>query len=167
MGGHVNGGTGTGGTGTGGTVSKGGNVGAGGTAGAAQGGTSGNAGTAGVGGCPSGQMWCPGCTAGTGFCSAVCPGEACNVCDTLTTREACDASAECHSVFVDPNTCGCASKGCCAKFSRCVRGKQALCTPPATLGCEAPTPFCDSPAYVVSYTATCYEGCVAPADCAP
>jgi hypothetical protein len=33
--------------------------------------------------------------------------------------------------------------------------------------CDAETPFCENPAYVVSYIGFCYEGCVDPKDCAP
>jgi hypothetical protein len=100
----------------------------------------------------------------TGTCNAgQCPGE--TDCSALTTLEACEASSECHSVFVDPGTCGCEGIGCCASFSRCADGDWANCTG-GNVTCDAVTPHCESPAYVVSYSGSCYEGCVAPKDCA-
>jgi hypothetical protein len=130
-----------------------------------------------AGQCPSGLVWCPGCTPGTGSCGQVCTGAPCPVgdaavvdtgsgCSGLTTQAACDARSDCHSVFYDPGTCGCASAGCCAHFNRCVDGGKALCAPPTSIGCDMATPFCESP-YVVSYTAICYEGCVLGTKCGP
>lgn len=154
---------------TGGSLAMGGQSGAGGSA--TTGGTS-NGGTSGVGGstpgsCPSGQVFCPGCTPGTGQCYAGgCPGVACGSCTLATTQTECDARAECHSVFVDPGTCGCMAIGCCAQFSRCADGATAQCTPPSAQMCDAPEPFCESPAFVVSYAGYCYEGCVRSEDCA-
>ncbi len=101
---------------------------------------------------------------GSGVCTAgQCEGG--SDCATITTRDECEASSQCHSVFVDPGTCGCASVGCCAKFSRCANGDLADCKG-ANVSCEIVTPFCEEPAYVVSYTGSCYEGCVDPKDCA-
>ncbi len=133
------------------------------------GGGSGEAGSGGGGGaepCPPGQMWCPGCTPGTGQCGVACTGAACSTCSLAGTLEECEARPECHSVFVDPGTCGCGSVGCCARFSRCADGEQADCLG-ANVMCDAMTPFCDNPAYVWSYSGFCYEGCVDPKDCAP
>jgi hypothetical protein len=128
--------------------------------------------------CPSGQIWCPGCPPNPGLCASVCPAVACVVdagapldagagaCSSLATLADCQARSDCHAVFVDPGTCGCAGAGCCAHFSRCVDGGKALCTAPATLGCDMATPFCESP-YVLAYTAICYEGCVLDTECGP
>jgi len=102
-------------------------------------------------------------------CNGACVGGKCEGatdCSLRVTQEACDASAECHSVFVDPGTCDCAQAGCCARFERCADGDLADCTG-ANIACLIPTPYCEDPAYVVSYTGACYEGCVVPSDCAP
>ena len=146
---------------TGGSSGIGGSTSAGGTS--AAGGTSGAGGT---GSCPTGQLWCAGCAGDTGHCDVVCPAVACADCASLTTLEACEASTNCHSVFVDPGTCGCAAIGCCAKFSSCANGDKALCTEPAPIACDRVTPHCEGPAYVISYTPSCYEGCVQSKDCA-
>jgi hypothetical protein len=146
--------------------------------------------------CPSGQRWCPGCTPGTGACGVVCTGAPCPVpdadcvgdgcgasdaatdghadgaavdggaCSSLTTLADCQGRSDCHAVFTDPGTCGCATSGCCAHFSRCADGGKALCTQPTGIACAMPTPFCESP-YVLSYTAVCYEGCVLSSECGP
>jgi hypothetical protein len=116
--------------------------------------------------------YCPGCQAKTFVQCArpsdglpACPAIKCLLpCAMVTTLVACEARGDCHSVFVDPGTCGCAVSGCCAKFSRCADGDTGMCT--GTPACTAATPFCESP-YVVAYTATCYEGCVQKKDCAP
>jgi len=125
--------------------------------------------------CPAGQVWCPGCTPGTGSCGAACTAVACladaggsdvasDACSQLTTQAACDARSDCHSVFRDLGTCGCAAKGCCIHFSACADGGKALCTMPSTMACTIATPSCESP-YVVSYTKACYEGCVLESEC--
>ena len=116
--------------------------------------------------------YCPGCNGASFFtgCSQptdhalVCPAIACPApCSIATTQELCDARPDCHSVFVDPGTCGCASVGCCARFSQCADGK-AVCAPPS-ITCKVVKPYCEGPAYVVSYTGSCYEGCVPAAAC--
>jgi len=84
-------------------------------------------------------------------------------CSQVTTQAGCDGRSDCHSVFADPGTCGCASAGCCARFSRCADGGRANCTGP--VACMAPQPFCEAP-YVLSYTGVCYEGCVLQSECA-
>jgi hypothetical protein len=144
--------------------------------------------------CPAGQMWCPGCTPGTGSCGAVCTGAPCLVpdagcsgsgcstadaatardvsgaeagaatCSQVTTQAECDVRSDCHSVFRSLGACGCGSAGCCMRFDRCADGKVATCDPPASFGCTIATPLCDSP-YVLSYTPGCWEGCVNPAEC--
>jgi hypothetical protein len=94
-----------------------------------------------------------------------CPALKCPApCSSVTTLADCEARTDCHSVFVDPGTCGCAVSGCCAHFSSCADGDKAMCTGMPL--CRAVTPFCEAP-YVVSYTATCYEGCVNKKDCGP
>jgi hypothetical protein len=101
--------------------------------------------------------------------SLPCPAYACPApppCSQVTTLDACEARSDCHSVFVDPGICDCIAVGCCAHFSACADGDRARCAAPATLACKAPTPFCESPAYVVAYTNVCYEGCVQSKDCA-
>jgi len=103
------------------------------------------------------------------FC---CPAEAFSACTSgtacgqVTTQAECDARTDCHSVFTDPHNCGCAAIGCCARFSRCADGALANCND-SNVSCDAATPYCESPAYVVSYSGFCYEGCVRAADCAP
>jgi hypothetical protein len=124
-----------------------------------------------AGACPAGQRWCPGCTPGTGSCGDVCPAIACPApdagtsasCSQVTTQTECDGRSDCHSVFVDPGTCGCAAAGCCAHFNRCAEGGHANCSGP--VACMAPQPFCEAP-YVLSYTGVCYEGCVRQSECA-
>jgi hypothetical protein len=136
---------------------------------AAGGQSGGSAGTSSGGGagspdeCPPGQIWCPGCTAGTGQCADTCDGT-CPACSEATELDACEALEGCHAVFEDPNVCGCAENGCCARFARCAPGEKADCEG-RSAECNAATPFCDSPAYVVSYSGSCFEGCVQPKDC--
>jgi hypothetical protein len=87
-------------------------------------------------------------------------------CGAVTTLEACEARPDCHPVFVDPGpaSCTCSAVGCCAEFSRCADGTLVNCVGPAA--CALPTPYCEEPAYVVSYAGSCFEGCVKPEDCA-
>jgi hypothetical protein len=84
---------------------------------------------------------------------------------SFLNESSCDARTDCHSVFVDKPICDCAVAGCCASFSRCADGGKAACK--GTPACQIATPYCEAPAYVVSYTANCYEGCVRPTECAP
>src|SRR5205823_330564 len=84
-------------------------------------------------------------------------------CESITTRDGCDASPNCHSVFVDDQACKCAPAGCCTRFSRCAEGKTAQCSGP--VACDADQPLCEGP-YVVAYTGVCYEGCVLASECA-
>jgi len=159
-------------SGTGGTGQTGGSLDTGGGAGGGGGGASGAA-DAGV--CPAGKIWCPGCIAGTGSCfTGGCPGSACpldagtvdvalGTCNTITTQAACDNRGDCHSVFADPGTCGCAGVNCCMHFNRCADGGQANCTGP--VACLAPQPVCVPP-YALSYTNVCFEGCILQTECA-
>jgi hypothetical protein len=92
-------------------------------------------------------------------------GGASGACSEVAVLADCEARTDCHSVFQDPGTCGCGSVGCCAKFARCADGDHADCEG-KSLSCDALTPFCEDPTYVVSYSGFCYEGCVKPKDCA-
>jgi hypothetical protein len=85
------------------------------------------------------------------------------LCSSLT-RDACDARGDCHSVFQDLGVCGCAPAGCCTMFSRCAEGGKARCS--SMIQCGVAPPNCVGP-YVVSYTDTCYEGCVLSSECGP
>jgi hypothetical protein len=114
--------------------------------------------------CPDGQRWCPGCTVGTGLCAVGCPGAACQPCADVTMQEECDARVGCHSVFLDAGVCACPTAGCCMAFARCADGDNVDCTGKG-VNCEALTPAC-GPAFVNSYTPSCYEGCVDRKDCA-
>ncbi len=84
-------------------------------------------------------------------------------CASVTTLEACDARGDCHAVFEDPRNCACQALGCCAQFSRCAAGDRAHCMSGAVL-CDALTPYCEQP-YTVSFTDSCYEGCVRSSEC--
>ena len=84
-------------------------------------------------------------------------------CGQVKTREECDVRSDCHSVFVDPGNCACLALGCCAKFSQCAEGGHAKCSGMPI--CEALPPHCDAP-FVAAYAGNCWEGCVAPDECA-
>jgi hypothetical protein len=72
------GGAGTGMAGAGGSGTGTAGAGGAGRAGAGGSGTAGASGAGGTSPCPPGQVWCPGCTAGSGACSVGgCPGIAC------------------------------------------------------------------------------------------
>ena len=117
---------------------------------------------------------CPGCNGGSSFVRCAdaddplaigCPAILCPApCTAMTTKDACEARTDCHSVFVDDRACGCAALGCCARFSRCADGASAVCKAPSIL-CDLVTPYCEGP-YVVGYSGGCYEGCVLSSDCA-
>ena len=118
---------------------------------------------------------CPDCNGGSHFSGCTtpdagynCPAISCPLppCAQVTTKDACEQRSDCHSVFVDPHNCACAALGCCAQFSRCADGDKATCKPSSGVVCGAAQPYCEGP-YVVSYTSTCYEGCVQSTDCAP
>jgi hypothetical protein len=97
------------------------------------------------------------------FCCPAAFFTGCKPCADVSTLDECETRIDCHSVFVDPGTCGCATPGCCAHFSRCADGAWAVCSD-ATVNCDLATPHCES-TYVVSYANGCYEGCVASKDC--
>lgn len=84
-------------------------------------------------------------------------------CSKVTNLSDCSVRADCHAVFVDPGTCDCAEPGCCAQFSLCADGDQAICTGKPV--CKSAAPHCEG-IFAVSYTGTCYEGCVEKTDCA-
>ncbi len=126
--------------------------------------------------CPAGEFWCPGCPSLgiAGSCGQVCPAVACPApdagtsdaasgsCSAITTQAACDSRSDCHSVFADPGTCGCAATNCCMRFSRCADGGHANCTGPAE--CTIAQPAC-LPPYTLGYTSSCFEGCVLQTEC--
>jgi hypothetical protein len=116
--------------------------------------------------CPDGQVWCPGCTVGSGLCGVGCPAAACEPCSNVTTQEACDLRIGCHSVFQEGNMCSCPGAGCCMEFRTCADGDTVDCQG-KNVQCDALTPACASPAFVNSYSGFCYEGCVDSKDCAP
>jgi len=116
--------------------------------------------------------YCPDCEGGQRFGLCAGPNEAvaclgCPAppCDTVATLAGCEARVDCHSVFVDKLSCDCAVAGCCASFSRCADGGKAACK--GTPACQIGTPYCGAPTFVVSYTTSCFEGCVRPTECAP
>jgi hypothetical protein len=157
-GGKATGGAGSGGIGSGGIA-------AGGAGGKATGGAgSGGIGSGGITSLDAGTCTGASCASDAGPNDAT-PGDVpAATCNQITTQAACDIRGDCHSVYVDPGTCGCASPGCCAHFDHCADGGKANCTGPAL--CKAATPFCEAP-YVVSYTGSCYEGCVHQNECPP
>lgn len=116
---------------------------------------------------------CPDCRGGTtgalclwkgepqrGSNCAACPGP----CGALPDEASCASSPACHPVYRDPGTCDCASAGCCMRFSGCADGAKAQCSPSNGPQCAIPPPECGGD-YVVSYTISCYEGCVHKAEC--
>jgi len=84
-------------------------------------------------------------------------------CSTLTTQAACDDRSDCHSVFADPGTCGCAGVNCCMHFNHCADGGHANCSGP--VACAVAQPSCTLP-YTLSYANNCFEGCVLQTECA-
>jgi hypothetical protein len=84
-------------------------------------------------------------------------------CSTLKDEASCTARTDCHSVYTDPGTCGCATPGCCAHFSSCDSPSKADCTT-KNLTCQKTPPFCEGD-YVPSVTSGCWEGCVHKAEC--
>ena len=186
IGGTGAGGIGSGGVGSGGTGAAGsggkatGGTGAGGAGGGGVSGTgTGGSGVVDAGVCPSGQVWCPGCTPGTGACGSACPGLVCPApdagtvdvpssqdaplrCSQITTQAACDQRSDCHAVNYDSKNCGCSTPGCCMTFYYCDDG-GAACNGRVT--CSNATPFCEAP-YVVQYQSDCFSGCVLASKCA-
>lgn len=116
--------------------------------------------------CAAGSVWCPGCSPGEGSCSTGgCLGcTEIEECASVATLEECNARGDCHAVFEDLQDCRCAAIGCCARFLSCAQRPTADCDG-ASQQCMTIEPYCDSPAYVVSYSGACYEGCVRPEDC--
>jgi hypothetical protein len=161
---------------TGGQANRGGSVSTSGGSPASGGKLAGDAGSGGVGepaGSPSNGGEAPatgGQSAGTGGAgpsggsSGAGGAGGSEVCSDATTLDACEALDGCHAVFVDMGVCGCDSVGCCTRFSACAPGEKADCEG-RSVQCDAMTPSCEDPVYVVSYSGWCYEGCVDPKDC--
>ena len=101
-------------------------------------------------------------SSGPGCAECLAPFPCANVPDEAT----CDALSDyCHSVFGD-----CPASGCPEIFATCAEGGKAACNEPTiTSGmiCDRLPPSCKAPAFVVSYTTDCYEGCVRPTECGP
>jgi len=156
-----------GGSGTGGS-SRGGSGGSAAGAGAGAGGAAVGGGAGGSGGDGASSGAADGGTSGSavgGTSGASGASGSSGACSDVTTLDECEARTDCHSVFHDPGTCGCGKVGCCAKFSACADGDQADCEG-KSLSCGAMTPYCEKPAFVVSFRGACFEGCVQPKDCA-
>jgi hypothetical protein len=85
----------------------------------------------------------------------------CPACDTYQDDMTCEGSGYCHSVFVSEAPPACVRD--CTRFARCADGPKAMCA--GMPGCAQPSPYCEPGVVVVSYTQTCYEGCVRPAEC--
>jgi hypothetical protein len=93
-----------------------------------------------------------------------CPALHCAMCPLNTAENSCRATGICHPVFLDhPGCAPCASQGCCMAFDHCAESVKAVCTMPANL-CTTAAPTCEGN-YMLSYTTTCYEGCVTPDEC--
>jgi hypothetical protein len=95
------------------------------------------------------------CPAGEPACPVPLP------CADVADQLSCDARSDCHSVFGGTPT---------NTFSRCADGGKANCKGPLVPGsavCTVPSPVCQTPEIVVSYTNECYEGCVRRTECAP
>jgi hypothetical protein len=175
-------------TGTGGHAGTGASLGNGGsTGGVGSGGTSaGGATGVDAGMCPAGEIWCPGCTPGSGGCGTTCTGMACPppdagcvgtacsqdagsnqdvppACSQIRTQAACDQRSDCHSVSVDQANRACATPGCCAKFDHCDDGGTVACS--GQVSCTQATPYCETP-YAVQYQHNCFNGCVLASKCA-
>jgi hypothetical protein len=102
-----------------------------------------------------------GCTE-TGAPPPPCPLIVCPVCTAHADETSCRADSNCHPVFADQTPCTCSPVGCCMHYSFCAEGRPALCMGTPTCG-QAP-PLCEGN-YQISYTQTCYEGCVTPDEC--
>ena len=83
-------------------------------------------------------------------------------CASETTLAGCEARTDCHAVLASPGSCDCPIV---VQLDHCADGAKATCT--GTPTCHRTMPYCETPDFVVSYTADCYEGCVRATDCAP
>jgi hypothetical protein len=116
-------------------------------------------------GCPGEQMFTS-CLASNE--AVACPAYACPAaapCATVTTEAACDQRNDCHSVFVSNAIADCVVNGGCTFFTHCADGGKASCN--GAPACQITAPYCEAPAFVVSYTGSCYEGCVRATECGP
>ena len=97
------------------------------------------------------------------MCPAVGP------CSSVTDQLLCQARIDCHPVFGKCMNCPCPTAGCAIAFIGCADGEKAACN--GMPSCHRTPPDCTSQntttAYVVSYAADCYEGCVPSSECGP
>jgi hypothetical protein len=116
--------------------------------------------------------YCPGCNGAKDFVGCFSPGtggQTCGApqcppaqsCDQLTTEADCQARSDCHAVFEDPGTCGCATLGCCMVFNHCAAGVAQCVGQPV---CTVKAPVCGGQ-FVTAYINGCYEGCVLSSEC--
>jgi hypothetical protein len=92
----------------------------------------------------------------------VCPAIVCPGCGLHTDELSCAQDTTCHPVYMDQIPCTCSPIGCCMQFWFCAEGPRAICQ--GTPTCAQPAPVCEGD-YTVSFTSTCYEGCVHPTEC--
>jgi hypothetical protein len=116
---------------------------------------------------------CPGCNGLVTFAGCTDPGNMAPSCDPapicvhpcnqINTADGCSLNTTCHPVFWDNQPCSCPTQDCCTHFAFCAPNARAQCIPPPLL-CTQPPPVCES-GYQVSYSGTCYEGCVKTTEC--
>jgi hypothetical protein len=119
--------------------------------------------------------YCPACRGAQTFAGCTyqgdpppqCPMVRCTTpipCSQVMTRDGCDQRTDCHSVLSDASElCDCSTPDCCVGFIRCADGDKAMCLPPP-VACKSVAPYC-GPGFALSYTDTCYDGCVVVKDC--
>ena len=119
--------------------------------------------------CPAGQVWCPGCTPGSGECgTGGCPGYMCPpACAQATTAADCAATIGCHAVYYDPGTCDCAVSGCCTEFTLCPTAPGEGRLQRRVVGMPYRAAVLRVAWDVISYSGSCYEGCVLSTERAP
>jgi hypothetical protein len=125
-----------------------------------------NSGRCTVATCPAcdGLMTFAGCTDPGDMAPSCDPNPICvHPCNQITTQDACSVNTVCHPVFWDNQPCSCPTQDCCMHFAFCAPNAKAQCIPPPLL-CAQPPPVCDT-GFEVSYSGTCYEGCVKTVEC--
>jgi hypothetical protein len=150
-----------------------------------------------AGPCPAGQVWCPGCTPGTGSCGVVCTGAPCLAPDAGCEGGTCSAAdapaAQRDASGAETGTTPCAqvtTEAECGARSNCHSLYRSIgacgcapagccmhflsCADGASATCTPPVAFgCTIPTpacdspFVLSYTPNCYEGCVKTTECSP